>query len=93
MPDMTGRYGLLFIIAASLLLVGCSAERDRQWSKPGANYTVSEFTRDRDECTPKKGDLDEQCMKQRGWVPMTSDRDREPAAPAKPAQTPRGPRY
>jgi len=52
---------------------------------------VSEFTRDRDECTPKKGELDEQCMKQRGWVPLTSDR--EPAAPPKPAQTPRGPRY
>jgi len=30
-------------------------------------------------------------MKQRGWVPLTSDR--EPAAPPKPAQTPRGPRY
>ena len=92
MPGMTGRYGLLLLlIAASLLPVGCSSERDRQWSKPGVNYTVSEFTRDRDECTPKKGELDEQCMKQRGWVPLTSDR--EPPSVVKPAQTPRGPRY
>ena len=91
MPGMTGRYGLLLIVVVSLLPIGCSSERDRQWYKPGANYTVSEFTRDRDECTPKKGDLDEQCMKQRGWVPLTSDR--EPAAAPKPAQTPRGPRY
>ena len=91
MPGMTGRNGLLLIVVVSLLPIGCSSERDRQWYKPGANYTVSEFTRDRDECTPKKGDLDEQCMKQRGWVPLTSDR--EPAGPPKPAQTPRGPRY
>jgi hypothetical protein len=91
MPGMTGRYGLLFlVVVASLLPAGCSSERDRQWYKPGANYTVTEFTRDRDECT-KGRDLDEQCMKQRGWVPLTSDR--EPASSVKPAQSPRGPRY
>jgi len=78
MPDMTGRHCLLLIVAASLLPVGCSSERDRQWY-------------DRDECT-KGRELDEQCMKQRGWVPLTSDR--EPAGtPPKPAQSPRGPRY
>lgn len=91
MPGMSGRYCLLLVVAASLLPIGCSSERDRQWYKPGANYTVTEFNRDRDQCT-KGRELDEQCMKQRGWVPLTSDR--EPAAgPAKPAQTPRGPRY
>jgi hypothetical protein len=91
MPDMTGRYCLVLVIVASLIPVGCSSERDRQWYKPGANYTVTEFNRDRDECTPKKGDLDEQCMKQRGWVPLTSDR--APTADPRPAQGPRGPRY
>jgi len=91
MPDMTGRYCLLLLVAASLTPVGCSTERDRQWYKPGANYTVTEFTRDRDECTRKSGELDEQCMKQRGWVPLTSDR--EPPSATKPAQSPRGPRY
>ena len=89
MPGMTGRYGLLLILAVSLLPIGCSSERDRQWYKPGVNYTVTEFTRDRDECTPKKGELDEQCMKQRGWVPLTSDREPAP----KVQQNPRGPRY
>ena len=91
MPGMTGRYCLLLLVAASLIPVGCSTERDRQWYKPGANYTVTEFTRDRDECTRKSGELDEQCMKQRGWVPLTSDR--EPPSATKPAQSPRGPRY
>jgi hypothetical protein len=91
MPDMTGRYCLVLVVVASLIPVGCSTERERQWYKPAANYTVTDFNRDRDECTPKKGDLDEQCMKQRGWVPLTSDR--EPPSAVKPAQTPRGPRY
>ena len=91
MPGMTGWYCFLLIVAASLIPVGCSTERDRQWYKPGANYTVTEFTRDRDECTRKSGELDEQCMKQRGWVPLTSDR--EPPSATKPAQSPRGPRY
>jgi hypothetical protein len=90
MPGMSGRYGLLFlVVAASLLPVGCSSERDRQWYKPGANYTVSEFTRDRDECT-KGRELDEQCMKQRGWVPLTTDKE----GPSSMKPTPsRGPRY
>jgi hypothetical protein len=91
MPGMTGRYGLLLLLVASLLPVACSSERDRQWYKPAGNYTTTEFARDRDECTPKGRELDEQCMKQRGWVPLTSDR--EPPGPAKPAQGTRGPRY
>lgn len=78
----------LLLVVAPLLLVGCSSERDRQWYKPGVNYTVAEFIRDRDECT-KGRELDEQCMKQRGWVPLTSDRE----PPTKAEQNPRGPRY
>jgi hypothetical protein len=79
----------LLLLVASLIPVGCSSERDRQWYKPGVNYTVAEFTRDRDECT-KNRVLDEQCMKQKGWVPLTSDRE-PPKGP--PAANPRGPRY
>lgn len=90
MTAMTGRYGLTLVLAGSLLAVGCSSDRDRQWYKPGANYTVAEFNRDRDECT-KGRELDEPCMKQRGWVPLSSDR--EPSSEIKPAQSPRGPRY
>jgi hypothetical protein len=84
-----GRSGLVLLVVASVVLVGCSTERERQWYKPGVNYTIAEFTRDRDECT-KNRELDEQCMKQKGWVPLTADRDgsKGPAAP-----NPRGPRY
>ena len=82
------RQWCLLLTVASSLLVGCSSERDRQWYKPNANYTVDEFKRDRDACTTGNA-LDEQCMKERGWVPLTSDR-----APApKVQQNPRGPRY
>ena len=69
---MNGRNCLL-VIATMLSLVGCSTERDRQWYKPSAAYTVDEFTRDRDACT-KSNTLDEQCLKERGWLPMTSDK-------------------
>jgi hypothetical protein len=87
MTAVIGQWCLLLVVASGLL-VGCSSERDRQWYKPNANYTVDEFKRDRDGCT-KDNVLDEQCMKQRGWVPLTSDR-----APApKVQQNPRGPRY
>lgn len=81
MAGVIRRSGLLFIVVIAFVLAGCSSERDRQWSKPGADYTLAEFTRDRDECT-KNRVLDEQCMKQRGWVPLTSDR--EAAPPVKP---------
>lgn len=87
MSAMIGR-GCLLLVVASFGLVGCSSERDRQWYKPNANYTVAEFTRDRDECTKDRA-LDEQCMKQRGWIPLTSDRGSE--APIKPPS--RGPKY
>ena len=83
------RQWCLLIVVASGLLVGCSSERDRQWYKPNVNYTVDDFKRDRDGCTSKDNVLDEQCMKDHGWVPLTSDR----SAPPKPAASPRGPRY
>jgi putative hydrolase of the HAD superfamily len=82
------QWGLLLVIASGLL-VGCSSERDRQWYKPAANYTTEEFKRDRDNCTSKKDNvLDEACMKQKGWVPLTSDR---PANTPKPEPSVRGP--
>jgi hypothetical protein len=84
------RQWCLLIVVASGVLVGCSSERDRQWYKPNVNYSVGDFKRDRDSCTGKDNILDEQCMKDRGWVPLTSDR----AAPPKPSSTnPRGPKY
>ncbi len=91
MTTVIPRVCLLLLIVSSVVLAACSSERDRQWYKPASNYTVAEFTRDRDECT-KDRILDEQCMKDRGWVPLTGDRQ-GPAPQPKPAQGPRGPRY
>jgi hypothetical protein len=89
MSAVIGRGCLLILLVASVL-VGCSSTPDKQWYKPSANYTVAEFKHDRDECT-KDRQLDEECLKQRGWIPLTSDRSSEPAP--KPSQGPRGPRY
>jgi hypothetical protein len=77
MGDVIGRRCLVFLVA-SWILVGCSTEPDRQWYKPGTNYTVAEFTRDRDGCT-KDGELNELCMKERGWFPLSGDRPPETA--------------
>lgn len=84
MTGMIGRCSVLVVIA-SLIPIGCSSERDRQWYKPGSNYTVAEFQRDRDECT-KDRVLDEQCLKQKGWVPLTSDREPGTAPSPSPAR-------
>ena len=91
MPDVIGRSRLLLLLfIVSTLPVACSTERQRQWVKPGAEYTTAEFVRDRDGCT-KSNELDEKCMKEKGWVPITGDRTPDPPPP--PRQTPRGPRY
>ena len=53
---------------SSLGLAGCGSHDDREWMKVDRRYTKEEFQRDHKECT-RKGDLDEACMRQRGWVP------------------------
>jgi hypothetical protein len=83
------QWGFISMVATGLL-VGCSSERDRQWYKPATNYTTEEFKRDRDTCTSKKDVLDEACMKDKGWVPLTSDR---PSNATKPEPSSRGPRF
>ncbi|HEY7868231.1 MAG TPA: hypothetical protein VIF59_03335 [Methylomirabilota bacterium] len=92
---MIGRSGLLLLLLiASTVPVGCSNEWQRQWVRPGGEYTTAEFRRDRDACTKSSG-LDEQCMKEKGWVPITADRAKDPPPAATPnvRQTPRGSRY
>src|SRR4026207_914653 len=87
MTLMIGRNCLL-VIATTLSLVGCSTERDRQWYKPNVNYTVDEFKRDRDVCT-KSNTRDEQCWKERGGLPLASDKPAE-TGPKPPSNTIRG---
>ena len=69
----------VFLLAiAALSLGGCASEARKQWYKPGDNYTVAEFQRDRTACT-KNDILDEACLRERGWVAITADDDKGPA--------------
>src|SRR5262245_1568913 len=64
-----------FIVMA-LVAAACGSP-ERQWYKPGADYTVAEFRRDRASCE-KSGKIDEDCLKERGWVPLTPDKEKPP---------------
>ncbi len=89
MTAVTLRNFVLAIGAGSIGLFSLAAcaslEPERQWYKPGGNYTVAEFRQDQTACT-KNRVLDEECLKQRGWVPLSGDRE----APARPQPTGRG---
>lgn len=76
----------LLLAGAVLSLIACSTEGEKQWYKPGSNYTVKDFERDEAACTSKKA-LNEACLKERGWVPLSADREKPVPAPAPP---PRG---
>lgn len=60
---------------AALILAACSnLDAEKQWYKPNVNYTATDFDRDRAACTDKKTKtLDEDCMKERGWVALGGD--------------------
>jgi hypothetical protein len=62
---------------ACLGLAACSALDNREWMKTEQRYTKAEFQRDYKECSPK-GDLDESCMRQRGWVPVNPTKQEAP---------------
>jgi hypothetical protein len=68
--------GLMMLVAiAALSLAACSnVDTSRQWYKPNVSYTAAEFDRDQAVCTDKKTKvLDEDCMKERGWVALGGD--------------------
>jgi len=69
---------LCFAVAGLLAACGSS---EKQWYKPNAEYTVDEFKRDRAACE-KSGQVDEDCLRQRGWLSLTPDKEK--AAPAQP---------
>ncbi len=58
---------------AAALLGACSSSDERQWMKVGQQYTTAEFQRDVKECTRGRK-LDEACMQDRGWVPLTAEK-------------------
>lgn len=73
MPGM--RRLILLLAFAALTLAACSlsADSDKQWYKPNVDYTAADFERDRLACTDKKKNLDEECLKQRGWASLGGD--------------------
>jgi hypothetical protein len=68
------------LLALGLLaaLGSCTSTR-REWMKIGQTYTVEEFRRDFAQCTRGR-ELDEACMRERGWVDM-SQRVEKPKDP------------
>ena len=74
----------VFLLCCAVLglLTACGSS-GKQWYKPNAEYTVAEFQRDRMACE-KKGELDEECLRQRGWVSLTPDKEKPP--PSVPTQ-------
>lgn len=83
---LTGRAP--WVLAVALLSgFGCATTEESLWYKPGGNYTTAEFKRDRDTCMKEKK-LDQDCMKAKGWVPVSPDRP-APAATT-PTPPPRG---
>jgi hypothetical protein len=73
---MTGMKRLIALLPiAALILTACSnATVEKQWYKPNVNYTAADFERDRAACTDKKTKLlDDDCMKERGWIALGGD--------------------
>ena len=92
---MTAVIRRIFFLGVTVLsLNACGSGSDKQWTKAGENYTVAEFQRDQTECTKGKV-LDEDCMKDRGWIAISADRDKGPppmqggGTPAKPRSAPK----
>lgn len=80
----------LVLVVLAAVLAGCAV--DKQWMKVGESYTTAEFRRDYAECSKSKtGELDEDCMRAKGWVEMSPTKaDRAANAPP---PTPTSPKY
>ena len=63
---------LTSFMALALSLGACSLDPEKQWYKPNGSYTSADFDRDSKACT-KDRVLSEDCLKQRGWVPLSGD--------------------
>jgi hypothetical protein len=78
---MPGVMRAFLLCCAVLGLLAACGSREKQWYKPNAEYTVAEFQRDRTACE-KNGQIDEECLRKRGWVSLTPDKDKPlPAVP------------
>ena len=78
----------LAVLALAAAAAGCGSSDDRQWMKISQRYTTEEFQRDYKACSPKSA-LDEDCMRNHGWVEVSrskTEKDTEPrhAEPVRP---------
>ncbi len=68
---------MLLLALSAVGIAGCTAQDTREWMKVDRRYTTQEFQRDHRDCS-RKGDLDEACMRQRGWVSVNPSKADEP---------------
>jgi hypothetical protein len=73
-------------LAVAGLLTGCASSDDREWMKVNERYTVEDFRRDHTACS-KGGKLDEACMRSRGWVDVSSRKEKPPEPERRPLPT------
>ncbi|OLB99858.1 MAG: hypothetical protein AUH30_04140 [Candidatus Rokubacteria bacterium 13_1_40CM_68_15] len=74
------------LVTGILVLAACATETERQWMKLDQTYTTAEFRRDVAACT-KSGNVDDECMKSRGWVAVTPPATKKPVdEPYRPGQ-------
>lgn len=82
--NAVSRQGFLLAIAG-LSLTACASGPEREWYKPGGSYTVADWERDEAACRKNRA-VDEECLKERGWIPLSIE-EKKRAAPQ-----PTGPR-
>ena len=63
-------------LGLAVVVAGCASDDEREWMKIGEKYTTEEFRRDYAECS-KGSNLDEECMKSRGWVAVTAPKQED----------------
>lgn len=83
---MRRRISLLLVLSV-LVLSGCFSEK-RDWMKIDQKYTKEEFQRDYRKCELGGKEVDEPCMRERGWVPVNPAKSE--AAPPTPGPRSRG---
>ena len=87
------KYLMHLALVIILIASACGSATDKQWYKPNADYTAAEFERDRVACSPKKNNiLDETCLRDKGWLPLSGDTGPAVKAPSIPAR-PKGGKY
>jgi hypothetical protein len=71
------RWIVLLLGLGALSLAGCSAHDEREWMKVDRRYSNEDLQRDYRDCS-RRGDLDDACMRQRGWIPMSPTKEEPP---------------